>query len=56
MLPTIATAENLQLVADTRRDGKKLIAEVLDLFPALSGLGLACSPAVSGSDWRSPGH
>ena len=25
-------------MADTRRDGKKLIAEMLDLFPALRGL------------------
>jgi urea transport system ATP-binding protein len=36
--PQLTTEENLQLVADTRRDGKKLIAGVLDLFPALSGL------------------
>ncbi len=36
--PQLTTEENLQLVADTRRDGKKLIAEMLDLFPALSGL------------------
>ncbi len=36
--PQLTTAENLQLVADTRRDGKKLIAEALDLFPALTGL------------------
>ncbi|HXT46910.1 MAG TPA: urea ABC transporter ATP-binding subunit UrtE [Pseudonocardiaceae bacterium] len=36
--PQLTTAENLQLVADTRRDGKKLIAEVLDLFPALRAL------------------
>jgi urea transport system ATP-binding protein len=34
--PQLTTEENLQLVADTRRDGKKLIAEALDLFPALS--------------------
>jgi urea transport system ATP-binding protein len=33
--PQLTTEENLQLVADTRRDGKKLIAEALDLFPAL---------------------
>jgi urea transport system ATP-binding protein len=31
--PQLTTEENLQLVADTRRDGKKLIAEALDLFP-----------------------
>lgn len=36
--PQLTTEENLQLVADTRRDGKKLIAGMLDLFPALSGL------------------
>lgn len=36
--PQLTTAENLQLVADTRRDGKKLIAEALDLFPALREL------------------
>jgi urea transport system ATP-binding protein len=36
--PQLTTEENLQLVADTRRDGKKLIAEALDLFPALSAL------------------
>jgi len=36
--PQLTTEENLQLVADTRRDGRKLIAEALDLFPALRGL------------------
>ncbi|HEV7828453.1 MAG TPA: urea ABC transporter ATP-binding subunit UrtE [Pseudonocardiaceae bacterium] len=36
--PQLTTAENLQLVADTKRDGKKLIADMLDLFPALNGL------------------
>jgi urea transport system ATP-binding protein len=36
--PQLTTEENLQLVADTRRDGKKLIAEMLTLFPALRGL------------------
>ncbi|MFF5986909.1 urea ABC transporter ATP-binding subunit UrtE [Prauserella flavalba] len=36
--PQLTTAENLQLVADTRREGKRLVAEALDLFPALSGL------------------
>ncbi|MGH3939419.1 MAG: urea ABC transporter ATP-binding subunit UrtE [Pseudonocardiaceae bacterium] len=36
--PQLTTEENLQLVADTRRDGKKLIAEALDLFPALREL------------------
>jgi urea transport system ATP-binding protein len=36
--PQLTTEENLQLVADTRRDGKKLIAEALDLFPALTAV------------------
>jgi urea transport system ATP-binding protein len=36
--PQLTTEENLQLVADTRRDGRKLIAEALDLFPALDAL------------------
>jgi urea transport system ATP-binding protein len=36
--PQLTTEENLQLVADTRRDGKKVIAEALDLFPALTAL------------------
>ena len=36
--PQLTTEENLQLVADTRRDGKKLIAEMLDLFPGLTVL------------------
>jgi urea transport system ATP-binding protein len=36
--PQLTTEENLQLVADTRRDGKKLISEALDLFPALGAL------------------
>jgi urea transport system ATP-binding protein len=36
--PQLTTEENLQLVADTRRDGKKLIAEMLNLFPTLTGL------------------
>lgn len=36
--PQLTTEENLQLVADTRRDGKNLIAEALDLFPALTAL------------------
>jgi urea transport system ATP-binding protein len=53
--PQLTTQENLQLVADTRRGGNKLIAEMLDLFPALGGL-LARFPVVSASNWRSPGH
>jgi urea transport system ATP-binding protein len=36
--PQLTAAENLQLVADTKRNGKKLIADMLDLFPALNGL------------------
>ncbi|HYZ37013.1 MAG TPA: urea ABC transporter ATP-binding subunit UrtE [Pseudonocardiaceae bacterium] len=36
--PQLTTEENLQLVADTRRDGTKLIADMLDLFPALTAL------------------
>jgi urea transport system ATP-binding protein len=36
--PQLTTEENLQLVADTRRDGKKLIDEMLNLFPTLTGL------------------
>ena len=34
----LSTAENLQVVADGRRRGADLIAEVLDLFPALAGV------------------
>ncbi|MFE3290776.1 urea ABC transporter ATP-binding subunit UrtE [Rhodococcus sp. NPDC059234] len=34
----LTTAENLQVVADGRKRGKVLIAEALDLFPALTGL------------------
>lgn len=36
--PQLTTEENLQLVADTRRGGKKLIADMLYLFPALREL------------------
>jgi urea transport system ATP-binding protein len=36
--PQLTTEENLQLVAETRHDGKKLIAEMLDLFPGLTAL------------------
>jgi urea transport system ATP-binding protein len=36
--PQLTTEENLRLVADTRPDGRKLIAEMLDLFPALGQL------------------
>lgn len=31
----LTTAENLQVVADGRKDGKRRVAEQLDLFPAL---------------------
>ncbi|MFD4292202.1 urea ABC transporter ATP-binding subunit UrtE [Rhodococcus sp. NPDC058505] len=34
----LTCAENLQVVADGRRRGRALIAEALDLFPALAGL------------------
>jgi urea transport system ATP-binding protein len=36
--PHLTAAENLQLVAETRRDGKAAVADALDLFPALRGL------------------
>ena len=36
--PHLTTMENLQLVADSRRDGKAAIAEALDMFPALKQL------------------
>jgi urea transport system ATP-binding protein len=36
--PQLTTEENLRLVADTRRDGRMLVTEALDLFPALRGL------------------
>ncbi|ATD71699.1 MULTISPECIES: urea ABC transporter ATP-binding subunit UrtE [Gordonia] len=34
----LTTAENLQVVADGRKRGKELIAEMLDMFPALKEL------------------
>ncbi len=34
--PYLTTGENLQLVADNRKDSKAAIAEVIDLFPALT--------------------
>jgi urea transport system ATP-binding protein len=46
--PQLTTGENLQLVADTRRDGKKLIAEMLDLFPALGELSSRRAGLLSG--------
>nr|WP_113699632.1 urea ABC transporter ATP-binding subunit UrtE [Nonomuraea lactucae] len=36
--PHLTTAENLQLIADGRRNGRTAMAEALDLFPALTGL------------------
>jgi urea transport system ATP-binding protein len=36
--PHLTTAENLQLIADSRRDGKAAMASALELFPALRGL------------------
>ncbi|MDX3695450.1 urea ABC transporter ATP-binding subunit UrtE [Streptomyces europaeiscabiei] len=36
--PHLTTAENLQLVADGRPDGKEAVAEALDLFPVLREL------------------
>jgi len=36
--PQLTTLENLQLVADRRSDGRRLIDEVLDTFPALKEL------------------
>ncbi|MFD7843551.1 urea ABC transporter ATP-binding subunit UrtE [Nocardia sp. NPDC059764] len=36
--PQLSTMENLQVVADGRAKGKELIAEALDLFPALREL------------------
>ena len=36
--PHLTTAENLQLVADGRKDGKAAVASALELFPALKQL------------------
>ncbi len=36
--PQLTTAENLQLVADGRKDGRARTEEALDLFPALKSL------------------
>lgn len=36
--PQLTTEENLRLVADTRRAGRALVGDVLELFPALNGL------------------
>ncbi|MEV1022990.1 urea ABC transporter ATP-binding subunit UrtE [Streptomyces sp. NPDC050264] len=46
--PHLTTAENLQLVADGRPDGKDAIAEALDLFPALRELSGRRAGLLSG--------
>ncbi|MFB8754400.1 urea ABC transporter ATP-binding subunit UrtE [Streptomyces nigra] len=46
--PHLTTAENLQLVADGRRDGKEAVAEALDLFPALRELSGRRAGLLSG--------
>jgi urea transport system ATP-binding protein len=55
----LTTEENLQVVADGRKNGKQLIDEQLDLFPALKELLTrrpACCLVGNGSSWRSRGH
>ncbi|MGW7660309.1 urea ABC transporter ATP-binding subunit UrtE [Streptomyces sp. NPDC054756] len=44
----LTTAENLQLVADGRRDGKEAVAEALDLFPVLRELSGRRAGLLSG--------
>jgi urea transport system ATP-binding protein len=46
--PHLTTTENLQLVADGRKDGKAAMAEALDLFPALKGLMTRRAGLLSG--------
>ena len=46
--PHLTTAENLQLVADGRPDGKAAIAEALDLFPVLRQLSGRRAGLLSG--------
>ncbi|MFF4500970.1 urea ABC transporter ATP-binding subunit UrtE [Streptomyces sp. NPDC001401] len=46
--PHLTTAENLQLVADGRKDGKEAIAEALDLFPVLRELSGRRAGLLSG--------
>ena len=46
--PQLTTMENLRLVADGRRDGARLIAEVLDTFPALTVLAERKAGLLSG--------
>ncbi len=52
----LTTAENLQVVADGRKNGKALIDEQLDLFPALKELLTRRAGLLSGgsvSSWPS---
>ncbi|QYX77521.1 urea ABC transporter ATP-binding subunit UrtE [Streptomyces akebiae] len=46
--PHLTTAENLQLVADGRANGKEAIAEALDLFPVLRELSGRRAGLLSG--------
>ncbi|KQV94234.1 urea ABC transporter ATP-binding subunit UrtE [Streptomyces sp. Root369] len=46
--PHLTAAENLQLVADGRADGKEAIAEALDLFPVLRELSARRAGLLSG--------
>ncbi|MFJ9600850.1 urea ABC transporter ATP-binding subunit UrtE [Streptomyces althioticus] len=46
--PHLTTAENLQLVADGRPDGKEAVAEALDLFPVLRELSGRRAGLLSG--------
>ncbi|WP_149826667.1 urea ABC transporter ATP-binding subunit UrtE [Streptomyces sp. TRM68348] len=46
--PHLTTAENLQLVADGRPDGKAAVAEALDLFPVLRELSGRRAGLLSG--------
>ncbi|MFE5190321.1 urea ABC transporter ATP-binding subunit UrtE [Streptomyces sp. NPDC056628] len=46
--PHLTTAENLQLVADGRPDGKEAVAEALDLFPVLRDLSARRAGLLSG--------
>lgn len=46
--PQLTTEENLRLVADTRRAGRGLIDDVLDLFPALNDLMARRAGLLSG--------
>ncbi|WP_327743065.1 urea ABC transporter ATP-binding subunit UrtE [Streptomyces europaeiscabiei] len=46
--PHLTTAENLQLVADGRPDGKETVSEALDLFPVLRELSGRRAGLLSG--------